>query len=436
MINSGTLFLCRWLIWLAAAMLMPWIAGPAAAIDETSCRAWLADNPSPSSLASLSGAGATQRAALLADGGKLVTIDGRYYAAWFPAGFFTASTPTVVFNLHGTAGYPEAEWNDWHSTMATEGVALIGLSWGGGTSSAASDEDVYALLKQMLAEVETHCPIDSARKWLMGFSVGSAMSFAVMIRDVADQMMFNGQVAVSGAAILPMVSGKDEMHATVESARSNPLAVAGIRAWLYCGELEASQGWRMCDDMLNGESFVNEHGGSATLYRDPTGSHGSLPGNATARTAMFTYLGAADPQPGPFYSVVYKHSEKCQDVRGADSTNGADVIQWPCHDGSNQKLQLVDKGNGYYSLVYKHSGLCTDVFGGGTGAGEKVIQWPCHGGDNQLFSLEDKGGGHYSFRYKHSGQCIDVFGAGMVDAANVIQWPCHGGGNQLFSFVP
>ncbi len=140
-------------------------------------------------------------------------------------------------------------------------------------------------------------------------------------------------------------------------------------------------------------------------------------------------------QSGTFHSVVYKHSDKCQDVRGADNTAGAEVIQWPCHGGDNQQLQLVSKGNGYYNLVYRHSGQCTDVFGANTDAGAKVIQWPCHGGDNQLFTLEDKGGGYYAFRYKHSGQCVDVFGAGTEEAANVIQWPCHGGDNQLFRFV-
>jgi hypothetical protein len=141
-------------------------------------------------------------------------------------------------------------------------------------------------------------------------------------------------------------------------------------------------------------------------------------------------------QTGTDYAVVYKHSGKCQDVRGADVAAGTEVIQWPCHGGDNQLLRLQDQGNGYYSLAYKHSGLCTDVYGADTGTGTKVIQWPCHGGDNQLFTLEDRGGGFYSFRYKHSGQCIDVYGAEAADAANVIQWPCHGGANQLFSFAP
>jgi hypothetical protein len=144
---------------------------------------------------------------------------------------------------------------------------------------------------------------------------------------------------------------------------------------------------------------------------------------------------AAGPGTGIDYAVVYRHSGKCQDVRGADGAAGAEVIQWPCHGGDNQKLRLVDEGGGHYSLAYRHSGLCTDVYGGGTVAGQKVIQWPCHGGDNQLFGLEDMGGGYYAFRYKHSGQCLDVYGAGTDDAANVIQWPCHGGANQQFSFV-
>lgn len=154
----------------------------------------------------------------------------------------------------------------------------------------------------------------------------------------------------------------------------------------------------------------------------------TLAADSTAALPVLT------PQTGVDYSVVYKHSQKCQDVRYADSTPGSEVIQWPCHSRDNQKLRLVDKGNGYYSLVYRHSNQCTDVYTGGTAAGEKVIQWPCHGGDNQLFTLEYKGNAYYSFRFKHSGQCLDVFAASSGDGENVIQWPCHGGDNQLFAF--
>lgn len=155
--------------------------------------------------------------------------------------------------------------------MGQRGHAFVSLAWGGGAPGAATDVEVYALTKQILQEVTVNCPIASATQWLMGFSVGSAMSFAVMVRDVADQRLFRGQLAVSGAAIGPLTTGRDVMHATVESSRANTSAVKGIVSWPYCGEQDFDHVWSMCSQMPNGAAFVNEHGGQATLYRDATG---------------------------------------------------------------------------------------------------------------------------------------------------------------------
>lgn len=278
------------------ALLLAWGLGsgqPVAAATETTCKSWLATDPAPSGVPALSGPGAAQRSALLADGGKLVLIGSRYYAVWFPQAFYTARNPVVIFDLHGTGGYPEAEWNDWHSPLAAKGYAFVGLAWGGGTPSVENDTTVYSWFKSAADTVAANCPVDGAAKWLMGFSVGSAYSFAVAIRDVADRKMFRGQIAISGAAISPLTSGKDLMHPTVEAARASTGAVQGIKAWMYCGENDFDHGWSMCDEMPNGESFVNAHGGSATLYRDPTGTHGSLPYTAAARNALFGYVDAA-----------------------------------------------------------------------------------------------------------------------------------------------
>jgi hypothetical protein len=145
--------------------------------------------------------------------------------------------------------------------------------------------------------------------------------------------------------------------------------------------------------------------------------------------------GSTLPQAGVYYSVVYKHSGKCQDVYGASQSDAANVVQWACHGGDNQKLLLEDRGGGYYALKYKHSGKCTDVYGAGQTNGANMIQWGCHYNDNQLFSFVDRGGGWYALKYKHSGQCIDVYGGGTNDGAQVIQWPCHYNDNQLFKFV-
>ena len=37
-------------------------------------------------------------------------------------------------------------------------------------------------------------------------------------------------------------------------------------------------------------TFVNTHGGGATLYKDPTGKHGGLPKNTTARDTVLSFI--------------------------------------------------------------------------------------------------------------------------------------------------
>lgn len=273
---------------------------------RATCEAWLATSPSPSTLAPLSGSAATQRAALLAAGSKLVVTGSRYYSVSIPVAFYTATKPMLVFNLHGTAGYPEAEWTDWNAAMTARGYAFVALAWGGGTPSAATDTDIYQLVTQILPEIAANCPTTNASKWLMGFSVGSAMSFAVMIRDAADQRLFRGQIAISGAAIGPLTTGRDVMHATVEANRSNATAVKGIESWMYCGDKDLDHGWSMCTEMPNGETFVNAHGGRATLYRDSNGEHHSLPSNSLAYTQMFDAMADAPPS-----SVVGATQTEC-----------------------------------------------------------------------------------------------------------------------------
>ncbi|MFA6442741.1 MAG: hypothetical protein WCV99_10410 [Sterolibacterium sp.] len=265
----------------------------AATATQATCQEYLATSPSPTDIPAVTGPGVAQRTSFLASGGKLVTIANRYYSVSIPAAFYTAANPIVIFDLHGTGGYPEAEWNDWHTAMEERGVAFIALGWGGGAPGAAPDTEIYQHVKQIFQEVGAACPLSGATKWLMGFSVGSAMSFAVMIRDVADQRLFRGQIAVSGASIGPLTTGREVLHDTVEANRSNTRAVKGTLSWMYCGDKDLDHSWSMCTEMPLGQAFVNEHGGQATLYQDPNGEHHSLPASSVPRNQMFDYLVAA-----------------------------------------------------------------------------------------------------------------------------------------------
>ena len=71
--------------------------------------------------------------------------------------------------------------------------------------------------------------------------------------------------------------------------------------------------------------------------------------------------GTPPPPAGTYYQVIAKHSGKCLDVSAASLVNGANVQQWACNGGDNQRWKLVSMGDGYNELVAKHSGKCADV---------------------------------------------------------------------------
>jgi hypothetical protein len=138
----------------------------------------------------------------------------------------------------------------------------------------------------------------------------------------------------------------------------------------------------------------------------------------------------APPLAGGLYTLTARHSSKCLDVEGANSKNGANVQQWDCNNGNNQKWSLVSKGGEVYTLAALHSGKCLDVAGARNDNGADVLQWDCHGKDNQTWRITKGGDGYFRLAARHSSKCLDVASASVNNGANVIQWDCHNGNNQ------
>ena len=133
------------------------------------------------------------------------------------------------------------------------------------------------------------------------------------------------------------------------------------------------------------------------------------------------------------------HSKKCLDVAGASLQNGAEVLQWSCHGGDNQKwfVEIQKPRQSRHLIVAirsKKSGKCLDVYGGQAQNGARVIQWDCHYGDNQLWEIVRVKNSKRLAMLKsvHSGRCLDVSGVSTNDGAKIIIWDCHGGGNQVW----
>jgi alpha-galactosidase len=83
-----------------------------------------------------------------------------------------------------------------------------------------------------------------------------------------------------------------------------------------------------------------------------------------------------------------------------------------------------------YNLVARYSGKLADVFNQSTGDGANVVQWACHGGTNQQWRVQDAGGSYVNLIARHSGKCLAVSGASTADGAQLVQWTCNGATDQ------
>lgn len=166
------------------------------------------------------------------------------------------------------------------------------------------------------------------------------------------------------------------------------------------------------------------------FYEKPQGSKITL---ATFNMEWIESSGTSfDPMIG--YTLTNRKSGKALDVSGGSIADGANVIQWPSHGGTNQQWKLVDAGNGYYKIINVKSGKALEVDGASTADGANVQQWTDGGGMNQQWSIVPVGS-YYKIVNRNSGKVLEVFGGSTADGANVSQWSDNSGTNQQWSIV-
>jgi hypothetical protein len=97
---------------------------------------------------------------------------------------------------------------------------------------------------------------------------------------------------------------------------------------------------------------------------------------------------------GQVTTFTNRNSGKCVDVVSASTADGAEIIQWDCHGGTNQQWETRTAGDGYVQLVSQHSGKCLDIEGASTANNARAVLWSCHGGTNQQWHRRRLPGDH------------------------------------------
>jgi hypothetical protein len=120
------------------------------------------------------------------------------------------------------------------------------------------------------------------------------------------------------------------------------------------------------------------------------------------------------------------------DVRGGSMDNGAEIILYQDHGGTNQRFLLIDSGNGEKTIACIKSGKVLDVKDGSPDNGTPVIQYTDHHGTNQLFRMVDLGNGFFKFVSKlDPSKVLDAKDGGQPSNGTlIILYQDHGGDNQ------
>ncbi|MDX3776199.1 RICIN domain-containing protein [Streptomyces europaeiscabiei] len=143
----------------------------------------------------------------------------------------------------------------------------------------------------------------------------------------------------------------------------------------------------------------------------------------TVDTATGTVSGTS----ATYNTLIARHSAKCADVTSQSLWAGAQIKQYTCNSGNNQKYWFKSVGSGYYQLMTRHSSLCVQE------NATTVTQEKCNSSSTaQQWSLTTSGS-YVKVVSRATGECLDVNGASTADSAALITYTCGSGTNQQWT---
>ena len=126
----------------------------------------------------------------------------------------------------------------------------------------------------------------------------------------------------------------------------------------------------------------------------------------------------------PPLALQAMHSDKCAQVNGASTDNGATVSQWDCVKQDNAKWLLIDAGDQHFFVKPQHSNKCLQVSGASHENGAAITQWECVDQDHHKWKVERLSLSGYYLRAKHSGKCAHVQAGSLSNGGILTQWDC------------
>lgn len=140
-----------------------------------------------------------------------------------------------------------------------------------------------------------------------------------------------------------------------------------------------------------------------------------------------TATGSISGTSATYNTLIARHSGRCADVTSQSLWAGAQIKQYDCNGGNNQKYWFKSVGSGYYQLMVRNSSLCVQE------NASTVTQENCNtSSTGQQWSLTTTGS-YVNVKSRASGECLDVNGASTANSAAIITYTCNGGTNQQWT---
>ncbi|MDX3541731.1 RICIN domain-containing protein [Streptomyces europaeiscabiei] len=192
------------------------------------------------------------------------------------------------------------------------------------------------------------------------------------------------------------------------------------------------QGTSTTSYLYMGDRWGNSFGGTVNDSRYvwlpltfPTSTTMSM--SWSPEVTVDTATGTVSGTSATYNTLIARHSAKCADVTSQSLWAGAQIKQYTCNSGNNQKYWFKSVGSGYYQLMARHSSLCVQE------NAATVTQEKCNSSSTaQQWSLTTSGS-YVKVVSRATGECLDVNGASTADSAAVITYTCGSGTNQQWT---
>ncbi|MFF3497901.1 family 43 glycosylhydrolase [Streptomyces sp. NPDC003247] len=136
------------------------------------------------------------------------------------------------------------------------------------------------------------------------------------------------------------------------------------------------------------------------------------------------------------YTLTNRNSGKCLDVTGSSTADGANVAQYTCNGGANQRWRIEDLGDDTSRLVNVASGKVLDTADCSTADGADLRQWSWLDNTCQRFRFVATDSGYVRVVNQATGKVADVENCSTADSADVRQWTWLNNTCQQWSLTP